>query len=196
MLKPEDRGDFLDLLVALLCNIEHGVVRTGYAWKHWPQNPILDNTVRSFYLPTNSRNTLRTLQKLINPQNVLTRRRQSHPPATIWRKCLMMMTLHHPSIRAIKSLIPRRRHPRRERGMKSCRRMWALSQHRRLNQSLNVRSVHDVYTPREITMQRAQSIKELERVVREGSKRHRGFNSLSNWYNQKSSICRSQFYAD
>jgi hypothetical protein len=45
MIEQKDRGEIWDLLVALLCNIEAGIVKTGYAWKDWPRNPILDNQV-------------------------------------------------------------------------------------------------------------------------------------------------------
>jgi hypothetical protein len=48
MLVRKDRGKFWDLLVALLCNFEAGIVKTGYAWKDWPDNPILDERVCIF----------------------------------------------------------------------------------------------------------------------------------------------------
>lgn len=40
MLEREDRKEFMDLMVALFRKIQAGEVRTGYAWKGFPGNPI------------------------------------------------------------------------------------------------------------------------------------------------------------
>jgi hypothetical protein len=49
MLEPQDRKDFMNILIALFRKFEAGEVRTGYAWKDFPQNPVMSiaNAVRS-----------------------------------------------------------------------------------------------------------------------------------------------------
>jgi hypothetical protein len=45
MLEPADRAAFMDILVALFRKLEAGEVRTGFAWREFPDNPVM-NTVR------------------------------------------------------------------------------------------------------------------------------------------------------
>ena len=45
MLEPTDRAAFMDILVALFRKLEAGEVRTGFAWREFPDNPVM-NTVR------------------------------------------------------------------------------------------------------------------------------------------------------
>ena len=40
MLEPVDRGEFFDLVIALLRKIEAGAVQTGWAGDQWDDNPI------------------------------------------------------------------------------------------------------------------------------------------------------------
>jgi len=47
MLEPIDRGEFFDLVVALLRKIEAGAVQTGWAGDQWDDNPIKKLPVRS-----------------------------------------------------------------------------------------------------------------------------------------------------
>ena len=48
MLEPQDRVDFMDLLIALFRKIEAGQVRTGFAWEEFPGNPVM-STANAVY---------------------------------------------------------------------------------------------------------------------------------------------------
>jgi len=52
MLEPQDRVDFMDVLIALFRKIEAGQVRTGFAWADFPGNPVMSivNAVNLFSL--------------------------------------------------------------------------------------------------------------------------------------------------
>ena len=41
MLDPKDRGEFFDIIVALLSAISGGEVKTGYAWAELPNNRLI-----------------------------------------------------------------------------------------------------------------------------------------------------------
>ena len=41
MLEPQDRVDFMDVLIALFRKIEAGQLRTGFAWEDFPGNPVM-----------------------------------------------------------------------------------------------------------------------------------------------------------
>jgi hypothetical protein len=39
-MESQDRSDFMDVLIALFRKFEAGEVRTGFAWKDFPNNPV------------------------------------------------------------------------------------------------------------------------------------------------------------